>query len=454
MFKAHRIDPHKIRTLEDLRRIPFTTKQDLLPSEGEPERHKNFILQPTAESLRETLPMREKLRLLEERILHGKDSARRKVMHDYYPVFLTFTSGRSAQALPFAYTQRDLEILQIAGLRLIDVLGIPETTRTVNLFPYAPHLAFWQVTMAGFAAGRMILSTGGGKVMGTVGNVGAIRRMKASCILGVPGFVYHVLRAAQAMGATLPELETIVLGAEKVPAEFKKKVVAICAAIGAPNVKVFGTYGCTEMRMAFAECPTTVEHSSGYHSSPDLVILECIDPKTGEPAAPGADGELVITPLQGNGSLVFRYRTGDLLRGGLLEGPCPHCRRTVPRIPSRIDRVSEVADLHTTKVKGTLVNLSDFAHVLSGMHEVEEWQVELRKKNDDVFDVDELCVYVALHNGLPPDTVADRIRDRLRATTEISPNEIVFEPLDKLLARLGMETEMKERRIVDRRPKA
>ena len=138
MFKAHRIDPHKIRTLEDLRRIPFTTKQDLLPSEGEPERHKNFILQPTAESLRETLPMREKLRLLEERILHGKDSARRKVMHDYYPVFLTFTSGRSAQALPFAYTQRDLEILQIAGLRLIDVLGIPETTRTVNLLPLRP----------------------------------------------------------------------------------------------------------------------------------------------------------------------------------------------------------------------------------------------------------------------------------------------------------------------------
>ena len=277
--------------------------------------------------------------------------------------------------------------------------------------------------------------------------------MKASCILGVPGFVYHVLRAAQAMGATLPELETIVLGAEKVPAEFKKKVVAICAAIGAPNVKVFGTYGCTEMRMAFAECPTTVEHSSGYHSSPDLVILECIDPKTGEPAAPGADGELVITPLQGNGSLVFRYRTGDLLRGGLLEGPCPHCRRTVPRIPSRIDRVSEVADLHTTKVKGTLVNLSDFAHVLSGMHEVEEWQVELRKKNDDVFDVDE-CAFTWRSTTASPDTVADRIRDRLRATTEISPNEIVFEPLDKLLARLGMETEMKERRIVDRRPKA
>ena len=51
------------------------------------------------------------------------------------------------------------------------------------------------------------------------------------------------------------------------------------------------------------------------------MLLECINPENGEPAEPGADGELVITPLQGTGTMVFRYRTGDILRGGLQLEP-------------------------------------------------------------------------------------------------------------------------------------
>jgi len=249
-----------------------------------------------------------------------------------------------------------------------------------------------------------------------------------------------------------------VLGAEKIPREFKEKVVGLCAELGASGVKVFGTYGSTELRMAFAECPTSVEHSPGYHSSPDLVILECIDPKTGEPTKPGEDGELVITPLQGRGSVVVRYRTGDLLRGGLVHEPCPHCGRTVPRIPSRIDRVTDVADFKGTKVKGTMVNLADFAQVLSGMPEIDEWQVEILKRNDDPMELDELRIYVAAHNGSAQgpggaDALVRQIRSRLLAVTEISPNEVVFLSLESLLERLGMETEMKERRFVDRRPR-
>ncbi|HKE00169.1 MAG TPA: AMP-binding protein, partial [Planctomycetota bacterium] len=454
LLAKERIATDRVRGVDDLRRLPFTTKRDLLPTAEEPERYRSFILQPDETLLRAHLPLRDKLRLLEERILHGADAARRSILREYYPVFLTFTTGRSAAPVPFVYTQHDLDMLQVSGLRMIDVMGLPQQTRTVNLFPYAPHLAFWQVTMAGFAAGQLILGTGGGKVLGTAGNVNAILRMKANALIGVPGFVYHVLRHGLACGARMPELRSIVLGAEKISREFKEKTVALAAELGASNVSVFGTYGSTELRMAFAECPTAPEHSSGYHSSPDLVLLECVDPTTGEPSKPGEDGELVITPLQGTGSVVVRYRTGDLLRGGLHLEPCPHCRRTVPRIPSRIDRISELAELRATKVKGTLVNLADFAQALSGMREVDEWQVEIRKRGDDPFEVDELALYVAPHDGVDRDILSDRIRGKLLAATEISPNEIVFLTLEQLLSRLGMETEMKERRFVDRRPKA
>ncbi len=453
LFAEKGIAFDSVRSRDDLQRIPFTTKADLLPTKESPEPGRSFVLAPTEELLRSHLPVLEKLRLLEERILHGRDAARKSILREFAPIFLTFTTGRSAAPVAFVYTQHDLDLLQVAGLRLVDVLGLPESTRTVNLFPYAPHLAFWQVTMAGFAAGQLILGTGGGKVMGTLGNLTAIQKMKANALIGVPGFVYHVLRHAASTGARMEGLRTIVLGAEKVSTAYKRKVVSLCAELGAPDVRVFGTYGCTEMRMAFAECPTAPEDSSGYHSSPDLVLLECIDPETGAPAEPGADGELVITPLQGSGTMVVRYRTGDLLRGGLLLEPCPHCGRTVPRIPSRIDRLADVADVRSTKLKGTSVNLSDFAHVLSGMREVDEWQVELSKQNDDPFDVDVVNVYVAAHNGAPHESIDRTIRERLRATTEISPNHVVFLPLEQMLARLGMETEMKERRFVDLRPK-
>src|SRR4030095_2802329 len=129
----------------------------------------------------------------------------RALQREYYPVFLTFTTGRSAAPVPFVYTQHDLELLQVAGLRLVDVMGLPQNTRTVNLFPYAPHLACWQVTMAGIAAGQLILGTGGGKVMGTAGNVGAILRLRANVVIGVPGFIYQMMQLPPADGAKQPE---------------------------------------------------------------------------------------------------------------------------------------------------------------------------------------------------------------------------------------------------------
>jgi phenylacetate-CoA ligase len=126
----------------------------------------------------------------------------------------------------------------------------------------------------------------------------------------------------------------------------------------------------------------------------------------------------------------------------------------VPRISSDLTRESSVKDLQLLKLKGTLVNLEDCASILGGLAEVEEWQIELRKKDDDPMEVDEMVVHLALHIGADEDVARTRISEAFRGSIEISPNKIEFQPLDAMLRRIGMETEIKEKRFVDSRPKA
>jgi phenylacetate-coenzyme A ligase PaaK-like adenylate-forming protein len=234
----------------------------------------------------------------------------------------------------------------------------------------------------------------------------------------------------------------------------KDKLQVLLGQVGAKNVRIFGTYGFTEARMAFAECPTKDNAYTGYHLYPDLAIFEVVDPRTGEVLPEGSDGELVFTPLHARASTVFRYRTGDLVRGGLRWEPCPHCGRTVPRISSDLTRESSLKDLQLLKVKGTLVNLEDCAMLLGSMPEVEEWQIELRKKDDDPLEVDEMTVHLALREGSANDTAAARVRELFDTRLEITPNRVEFLGLEPMLRKIGMETEMKEKRFVDSRPKA
>jgi phenylacetate-coenzyme A ligase PaaK-like adenylate-forming protein len=454
LFEKAGLTADRIRTVDDLRRVPLSCKRDLLPTADEPQRFKQFVLQPTPESIRASWPLRKKLPLLWQKWTQGTAAVKRAVRDEFAPCFMTFTTGRSAEPVPFFYSPRDIANLHETGTRLVDVMGLRPEWRVANVFPYAPHLAFWQVFFAGQATGMMALSTGGGKVMGSSGDLRAISRLKADALIGVPGYVYHLLRKAVDEGIDFGSIKQVVLGAERVPPGLKQKIVALLEITGARGVRVSGTYGFTEARMAFAECPTPDNAYTGYHLYPDLAIFEVVDPATGEVVPDGHDGELVFTPLAARASTVFRYRTGDRVRGGLHWDPCPHCGRTVPRISSDLTRESSLKDLQLLKVKGTLVNLEDCAVLLGGMPEIEEWQIELRKKDDDPLEVDELIVHVAVKSGASAERTTERVQDTFKARLEIQPNRVEFLGLESMLKKIGMETEMKERRFVDSRPKA
>lgn len=447
------IDVESIRTKDDLAKLPFTTKQDLIATADRPEPGRDFVLQPNEELLKRYATFEKKAQLLTDRVLGGPARARLRVEREYRPIFMTATTGRSARPVPFLYTAYDIEILKIAGSRIIEAIDTTTDAKTINLFPYAPHLAFWQVQMAGFAHGIMVIGTGGGRIMATEGSISLIERLKAEVIVGVPSYIYHLLRRAQRQGANLSNLKRIVLGAEKVPPGLKDKIRECVGAMGAKDVIVLGTYGFTEARMAFAETPFVA--GGGYCLYPDFGIFEIVDPATGEVLPDEADGELVYTPIDGRGTIVMRYRTGDLVKGGIRNRYVKELGGYLPVLSPDLSRASNIREVDLRKVKGTLLNLNDLAAMLSDRAEIEEWQVEIRKKDDDPYEVDELLITIAPRDGRVDDFAkfAEMLSEQVKLRCEVQPNEIRQATLDELVAKLGLETEMKEKRIVDNRPK-
>src|SRR6516162_264734 len=117
MFRERGLTADSIRTLEDLARLPFTTKTDLLNTAENPQRFRDFILVPDEKVL-----SRRPGTILQA-LLKGRPSVRQKFEAEFRPIFMTFTTGRSAEPVPFLYTQFDLAGLAAAGQRVMEVCG-------------------------------------------------------------------------------------------------------------------------------------------------------------------------------------------------------------------------------------------------------------------------------------------------------------------------------------------
>ncbi|VAX37331.1 hypothetical protein MNBD_UNCLBAC01-1395 [hydrothermal vent metagenome] len=453
LFDQNNINPKNICTVEDLAKIPFTSKTDFTHTDEHTgrERFRDFILQPDQDKIRQYWPKTKILSLAVSSFFKGKEYTQEKLRREFQPIFMTFTTGTTTQPISYLYSNHDIKNLEISGSRMLSLFDIHYSDKIVNMFPFAPHLAFWQVVFGGLSSCALIMSTGGGKAIGSEGNISALLKMKPSVILGVPSYVYHVLRLAKEQGCSMDFVEKVVLGAGSVSKNFKFKVAGLLESMGSKNVSVFGTYGFTESRTAWAECPTSNDISSGYHLYPDKEIFEIIDPKTGNVKNEGEDGELVYTSLDARGSVVIRYRTGDFVKGGITTEPCPHCGRTVPRLSSNITRLSNVKGLQLSKIKGSLVNLNNFITTLSDIQNIDEWQVELCKKNNDPYEVDELNLYICSTNGSDQGNLEKEIHQKMLMSTEVAPNRIQFIKMEEIVKRLELETANKEKRIIDNR---
>jgi len=448
LFRAQNLEAGSIRTLEDLQRLPFTKKSDLLPTPEHPERFKEFILTPD----RETLTRRPATIL--RALLHGRKKVEAELSAEFRPVSLFFTTGRSAEPLAFLLTKQDLDNMTSASHRLMEVCGARPEFRMINAFPFAPHLAFWFTHYAGVSFGTLTVSSGGGKVLGTEGNLRLMRKLNPDALAGVPTFIYHLLQQAIEGKVRCDNLKIIALGGEKTSDGLRRKLRDMAGELGARNVNVLSIYGFTEGKLAWAECPFPHDQQSGgFHLYPDLGIIEIVDSKTGRVVPTGQPGEIVFTPLDARGTVVLRYRTGDYTDGGLTYEPCPYCGRTLPRLVGRISRASEIREMNLDKLKGTLVDFNQLEHVLDDAPHIGAWQLELRKAGNDPFALDELILHVSKTDGTTDPQLSRELQDRFYSHTEIHPNQIIFHDAEEMRRLQGVGVVMKEQKVVDHRPR-
>jgi phenylacetate-coenzyme A ligase PaaK-like adenylate-forming protein len=441
MFSENGIDPHNIRSTDDLVKLPFTSKADFTNP-------RDFVIIP------DEAVVKKEWRTILRALTGGPTAAKEALEKELRPILLTSTTGRSSAPVPFLYTAHDIARLEEGGRRLMQLCQSDPAFKHVNAFPFAPHLAFWQAHYAGTAHNTFMLSTGGGKTVGTEGNIRIIDKIDPDAIIAMPTFLYHLLQEGTAAGSRWKNLKRLVLGGEKVPAGMRRKLKELCAEMGAPDVSIMSTYGFTEAKMAFTEClPVNDDQPSGFHVYPDMCFIEIIDPETCQRVPDGQPGEIVLTQLDSRGTIVLRYRTGDLIEKGITREPCPHCGLTCPRLLGKISRVSDFKNLAIDKLKGTLVDFNKLENILDDTEGLGAWQVELKKRNDDPLECDIVLVHAVVMKG-DEATLHDAIHKRFLSSTEFAPNEILFHTWDEMRIMQGVGKELKEKKVVDHRPES
>ncbi|MBI5072797.1 AMP-binding protein [Candidatus Woesearchaeota archaeon] len=436
LFDVHKIPFKHIKQTKDLgiAQIPFTTKQDIVTTMEHPEKAAAFVLDP-----KKNLRLLPKLTTLK---LFFSKKLKEELTEEFKPIHVHFTTGRSAMSIPVLYTKYDLENLREAGKRMMSLLKIPNDVRVINVFPFAPHLAFWQTVYATNENNIFGLHTGGGRSMGSEKILQTMERMKAEAIIGMPSYVYHLLSIAQEKHIDLHSVRYVLLGGEAVPPGYRQKIKELLCLNGAPaDVKIYTTYGFTEGKIAWTQC----HEESGYHLYPDMEYIEIIDAE-GNPVADGESGEIVYTSLDFRGTAFLRYKTGDI--GSLQTGPCPYCGAKTPRINPAITRSSDILSIQHTKIKGMFVDMNAVAAVLSSNQFIVDWQIVLEKK--DKYDLDEVVLSVALHENADKNHAKEEILREFVSYFHVTP-KIVLVSKEELRKRLEMETALKEKRIVDNR---
>jgi phenylacetate-CoA ligase len=181
------------------------------------------------------------------------------------------------------------------------------------------------------------------------------------------------------------------------------------------GIEGFSCYGSMEMYSGAFDCP----FHCGYHSHPDWLLLEIIDPETGEVQTDDQKGELVVTTLMREAIPVIRFRQGDITT--IKTDKC-QCGKTSPRIMSIVGRTC-----HMLRLKGTLVYPQQIEDILLQEPEINHYVLEAYK---DENDCDALKIMVSLPNR--SNAVLERIKMNLKAGIRVTPAVEVVDPQEIL----------------------
>ncbi|WP_367915428.1 phenylacetate--CoA ligase family protein [Leadbetterella sp. DM7] len=381
----------EVANLEDLQKLPFTTKEHLQQFNAE------FLCVPP-----------------------------QKVV-DY-----ATTSGTSGSPVTFALTDSDLERLARNEAMSFDCSGV-EKGDVVQLMTTMDRQF-----MAGLA-----YFLGLRKLGATVVRVGAgvpelqwdaIQRYRPAYLITVPSFLIKMIEYAEVNG--IDYRNSGVRGAICIGEPLRNQDFSpnnISARITEKwDIRLFSTYASTEMSTAFAECGL----QQGGHHHPDLIIVEIVD-EEGRQVPDGEIGELVVTTLGVEAMPLVRFKTGDIVQAH--HEPCG-CGRNSLRIGPVIGRKQQMI-----KYKGTTLYPPAMNNLLNGFDEIRNHLIEISVNE---LGTDEIQIFLAVDD--PSDDFITQIRDHFRAKLRVTPR-IEFLPLEELNKRVYVPKSRKPVQFVDRR---
>jgi len=394
MFDTAGVNIENIKSTDDLKKLPFTTKEDLRNSYP----YDMFAV-----------PLRDIVRI------HS-------------------TSGTTGKPIVVGYTQTDIGIWTSLMARVLTAAGITKDDFLQIAFNYNLFTGGFGFHYGAEKIGASVIPASNSDVHR---QILIMKDFKTSVLVSTPGFALHIGTFLQEMDLHPDSLnlKTGIFGSEPWSQNLRTEIEK------ALHVDAYDNYGITEVigpGVAF-EC----SERKGLHVNEDHFIVEVIDPESGEPAAPGEQGELVFTTITKQGFPLIRYRTGDI--SSLFPESCS-CGRTLVRM----DRVSGRTD-DMLIIEGTNLFPSQIEEVLL---EVEGIEPHYELILDREAGVETLEIRVEVSEQLPAmmdeiknlQKFKNTIKTHLKSALEIEPIVTLVEP--KMLSRSGGG---KMKRVVDKR---
>jgi len=373
VFAENGIDISKIKTIEDLQKLPFTEKKDLQLYNND------FICCP-------------------------KD----KVV-DYIT-----TSGTLGEPVTFACTEKDLQRLAYnekksfacAGLKPGNIVQLMTTLDKRFMAGLAYFLGLREMGASVIRVGNGIPEL----------QWDTIKRIKPDTIMCVPSFILKLIQYAEAHNIDYKNSSIKrIIGIGEGLREQDFSLNLLGRRIKEKwDVQLFATYSSTEMGATFSEC----EYGLGGHVHPELIIVEIIGDDD-KPVADGKAGEIVITTLGVEGMPLLRFRTGDIAAKRTEQ--C-RCGRNSYRLTPLVGRKNNMI-----KLKGTTLYPPAINDVLDNINYIENYVIEAYTNDNGT---DEIIVKIGI-NKMPDFDVIKELKDSFRSRIRVAP-QIEILPVEEI----------------------
>jgi phenylacetate-CoA ligase len=385
------IDPDSFRSLEDLNKLPFTSKDDLRMSYP----YGMFAV-----------PLREVVRV-------------------------QTSSGTTGMPTAVGYTRNDVKNWSNLAARILTAGGVTQNDIVQIAFDYG---LFTGALGLHYGAERIGASVIPISSVNTRRQVKIMQDFKTTALMCTPGYALAIADTIIDLGMNVNALSLKygLFGAEPWSESVRHELEEKLKIVATDN------YGLSEVMSpgVAGECP----ERNGLHINEDHFLIEIVDPETLQPLPEGETGELVITTLTKEAFPVIRFRTRDLT--SIVTGTC-RCGRTFVRMNKVMGRTDDMI-----KIRGITVFPSQIESVLFEIEGKEpQYQIILNRKSA----VDELTVLVEVSESMFFDQVRkqkdfiERIKSRLAAELGI-PVEV--KPVEKQTLERVQE---KVKKVIDKR---